>query len=237
MKNKESLWTLIREKLFKTSLMEEVWDLVYTMIQKDKVMFQNAHHLLRVEYQDEQFNILLKMDKEVNAMQQIIREKVLNHLLISDISKYEIPQALGIITVINGLERIGDNCKNIADLAMAANGTVDYSDLEETVTTLENIVFRHFDELLEAIKTDNLEISKRIMNEYKEDVSRRIDETVLEILKGNYSKLPPQNMVSAALYLRYLKRIDANQRSAASLLVNPFKKIGYNYNNEGNSSL
>ena len=229
MEKKESLWSILRERLFKAGLLKDAWSLVINMIQTDKDMFRDAHHLLRIEYQDEQFNNLLAVDKEINAMQQKIREDVLTHLIISDISKYEISQALGIITVINGLERIGDNCKNIADLAMAASGTVNYGNLEETVTTLENIVFRHFDELLEAVKNDNLEISERIMSEYKEDVSFRINETVINILKGNYSELPPQNMVSAALYLRYLKRIDANQRNVASLMVNPFKKIGYNY--------
>jgi phosphate uptake regulator len=229
MEKKESLWSIIREKLFKTGFLEEAWNLLIAMIQTDKEMFRDAHHLLRIEYEDEQFNNLLEVDKRINAMQQKIREDVLTHLIVSDISKYEISQALGIITVINGLERIGDNCKNIADLAMAASGTVHYGDLEETVTTLESIVFRHFDELLLAVKNDDLDSSKRIMNEYKEDVSHRINETIINILKGNYSNLPAQNMVSAALYLRYLKRIDGNQRNVASLMVNPFKKIGYNY--------
>jgi len=229
MDKRESMWSVIKEYMFKAGLMEDAWTYVMDMIRTDRDMFRDAHHLLRIEYNNEQFNNLMEVDKKINAMQQKIREDVLTHFIVSDFSKYEVSQALGIITVINGLERIGDNCKNIADLAMAACKTVHYGDLDETVSILEKIVFRHFDELLIAVEKDDLEISKRIMSEYKEDVSQKINTTVIELLKGNYSNLPPQNMVSAALYLRYLKRIDANQRNVASLMVNPFKKIGYNY--------
>jgi len=223
-------WQLLDEVLKRfqqESLLEEAWKSILKMVEFDSRMFTEARSILREEYNEETIKTLRIRDLEVNSLQKSVREDVLTHLALSNKYKNEISFALGMVTIVNGLERIGDNCKNIADLAMISRKTVDFGKLDEIITPLENTVFQHFDMLKDAFTKEDGNICKEIMVEFRENVSIPVEKTLSKILQGDFSDLPQTNTVTAALYLRYLKRIDANQKNVASIMVNPFTNLGY----------
>ena len=65
------------------------------------------------------------------------------------------------------------------------------------------------------------------MTDYKEEVSRQCDELTFEMMKGKYPDLAANDLVTVALYLRFLKRIAAHSRNMITSVVNPFERIGY----------
>ncbi len=65
------------------------------------------------------------------------------------------------------------------------------------------------------------------MSEYKSQISGPIDEQIKRILNGDYSELSQAKSIVVVMYLRYLKRIDANQKNVATIMVNPFTQLGY----------
>jgi len=63
------------------------------------------------------------------------------------------------------------------------------------------------------------------MSEYKSQISGPIDEQIKRILNGDYSELSQAKLIVVVMYLRYLKRIDANQKKCCNNNGKPFYSI------------
>ncbi len=190
-------------------------------------MFYDAFHILRKEYSEEKIFALREKDKQVNFMQVSVRENIEKHLLLCQKYRTDLSISLGMATVVNHLERIGDNCKNISDIALIYKKTMQFNKLEDIVVEKENKVLKHFEMLKEAFINKDENICKKIMSEYKSQISGPIDEEIKRILHGNYPELSQVKSIVVAMYLRYLKRIDALQKNVATIMVNPFAQLGY----------
>ncbi len=228
--NLRKKWQLLDDvvkRFHQEDLLDEAWKAILKMVEFDSQMFGDAHTILRKEYSDAAITALRTRDQEVNSLQKSVRQNVLTHLIVSNKYKNEISLALGMVTIVNGLERIGDNCKNIADLAMISQKTMNFGKLDETITALEEKVFTHFEMLKNAFAKNDDTICRDIMVEFRDTISIPIDTTISKIIHGDFSDLPQTGTTVAALYLRYLKRIDANQKNVASIMVNPFTNLGY----------
>lgn len=223
-------WQLLDEiiKRFKQeNLLDEAWKSILKMVDFDAEMFAEAHSILRKKYSEQAITALRMRDQEVNKLHKEVRQNILTHLVVSNRYKTDISFALGISTIVNGLERIGDNCKNIADLAMISQNTVNFGEIDSIIVELENKVFHHFEMLKNSFSKNDNSLCKDIMMDYRDQISIPIDTTITKIIHGDFSDLPQKDTVTAAIYLRYLKRIDANQKNVASIMVNPFSNLGY----------
>ncbi len=225
--DKNSFWSEIGKRFHKKRLLDKSWELLIEMISFDQEMFYDAFHILRKEYSEEKIFALREQDKQVNFLQVSVREKVETHLMISQKYRNDLSFSLGIVTVVNHLERIGDNCKNISDIALIYKKTMQFGELENIVTEKENKVLKHFEMLKEAFIKKDENICKKIMEEYKSQISGPIDEEIKKILHGNYPELSQVKSIVVTMYLRYLKRIDALQKNVATIMVNPFAQLGY----------
>ncbi len=76
------------------------------------------------------------------------------------------------------------------------------------------------------VKQGDIEESRKLMTEYKLDISKQCRELERELVAGN-TTLSISDGVGLALYLRFLKRISAHSRNLISSLVNPVDRIGY----------
>jgi hypothetical protein len=151
--DKNSFWGEIGKRFHQKGLLDKSWELLIEMIRFDQEMFYDAYHILRKEYSEEKIFALREKDKQVNFMQVSVRENIEKHLLLCQKYRNDLSFSLGMATVVNHLERIGDNCKN--------------------------------------------------------------------------SELSQVKAIVVSMYLRYLKRIDANQKNVATIMVNPFTQLGY----------
>ncbi len=224
---KSSFWGKVGEKFGQKGLLDKSWDLLIEMIRFDQEMFTDAYHILRKEYSEKKIFALREKDKQVNFLHVTVRENIEMHLMLTQKYRNDLSFSLGIATVVNHLERIGDNCKNISDVALIYKKTMKFGELEEDVNRMEQKVLKHFELLKNAFIKKDKNMCEKIMDEYKSEVSGPIDELIKKILYGDYSELSQERSIVVSMYLRYLKRIDANQKNVATIMVNPFSQLGY----------
>jgi phosphate transport system protein len=167
---------------------------------------------------------VLAMDKQLNSFERDVRRKVMTHLTLGH--RADIASGLVLVSIVIDLERIGDYSKNIYDLAVAHPERFVCGPLEEQLARTEAHVLGIFGRTVKAFKSGDADEARRIMHEYKEDISRQCREMERSLVTGAVT-LPSREAVTLALYLRFLKRISAHSRNLISSVVNPFDRIGY----------
>ena len=92
---------------------------------------------------------------------------------------------------------------------------------------IEKMTFNLFAKSIIAFKNQDIEKARKLMSQYKKDISTQADDITNEIVMGKISDLNVGSACGVGLYSRYLKRIAAHSRNIISSVVNPFERIGY----------
>lgn len=169
-------------------------------------------------------------DRQLNKYERSVRRKILTHLAVSP--KADINASLVIQAIVIDIERIGDYTKNIVELAVGLPEPFDGGELNEEILDLERIVDKMFEDLVPALVNSDQELARGILRSHK-SVSGRVERGLQllradQVLKGESGKA-----VTAALYLRYLKRVSAHIKNVATSVVNPFHRIGFREKTKG----
>lgn len=167
---------------------------------------------------------LYEMDRKVNSFERDVRRKVMTHLSMGNTA--DISSGLALVSVVIDLERIGDYSKNIHDLAVSHPKRLDAGEFEEQLSKIEAVALENFRRTVTAFKEGDMVEARRLMEEYKEDISKHVRDQETRLVSGE-SSLPAAEAVTVALYGRFLKRIAAHSRNLVSSIVNPFDRIGY----------
>ena len=207
-------------------LSKQAWDQSCEMLELSKNIFSQAIIYLREAHNIETLKKLKKKDKEINEFQQEVRRKVLTHYSVQS-EKVDIANGLILINMVVDIERIGDYCKNILDLAINHPTQIISEEISEDLTAIENEVQLRFDKTLEAINKQDANIAKDMKKGYHEQLTGKSDEIVNSVLSGQLDFGPPSKTAAVALYARYLKRIGAHLKNITTTLINPFDSIGY----------
>ncbi len=165
-----------------------------------------------------------QLDKRLNSFERDVRRKVMTHLSLGHTA--DIASGLVLVSIVIDLERIGDYTKNIYGLARQHPSRLSAGPNEERLATIEQNALDNFDRTVSAFKSGDLEEARRLMKEYKDEISRPCADFEEMLVKGE-SQLGSGEAVALALYLRFMKRISAHSRNLISSLVNPFDRIGY----------
>ena len=80
---------------------------------------------------------------------------------------------------------------------------------------------------IDTFKSQNIEEARKLMVEYKTDISSTSNDIVNAIISGSNDEFSADKAAALSLYVRYLKRIAAHSRNLVSSIVNPFERIGY----------
>ena len=207
-------------------LSKQAWDQSCEMLELSKNIFSQAIIYLREAHNIETLKKLKKRDKEINEFQQEVRRKVLTHYSVQS-DKVDIANGLILINMVVDIERIGDYCKNILDLAINHPTQIISEEISEDLTAIENEVQLRFDKTLEAINKQDTNIAKDMKKGYHEQLTGKSDEIVNSVLSGKLDFGSPSKTAAVTLYARYLKRIGAHLKNITTTLVNPFDSIGY----------
>lgn len=189
-----------------------------------KMYVASVESLRRSESADVDLDIYAA-DQKINAFERDVRRKVMTHLTIS--GKAELTSGLVLVSIVVDIERIGDYAKNIYDLAVHHPARLEAGSVEPVLVPIERKVTEILDEAIHCFKNDDVELARQLMTDYKEEVSRQCNELTFEMVRGNYPDLEATDLVTVALYLRFLKRIAAHSRNMITSVVNPFERIGY----------
>ena len=201
-------------------LLSQSWDESYQMLGlSHEIYLQNGENI-------ETLKALKKRDKEINEFQRNVRRKVLTHYSVEQDTS-DMANGLILINMVVDIERIGDYCKNILDLAINHDQSIVSNEISEDLYMIENEVKDRFEKTLQAIHSQDAEIASSLMEGYKEHMTGKSDEIVNVILKNEAHYGSESRAAAIALYARYLKWIGAHLKNITTTLVNPFDSIGY----------
>ena len=207
-------------------LLSQSWDESYKMLNLSHEIFQQALIYLRNGENIDTLKTLKMRDKEINEFQRDVRRKVLTHYAVEQDTS-NMADGLILINMVVDIERIGDYCKNILDLAINHDQSIKSSEISEDLAMIEEEVKSRFEKTIQAIQAQDVEIAQSLMEGYKEQMTGKSDEIVNGILKDELHFGSEARTASIALYARYLKRIGAHLKNITTTLVNPFDAIGY----------
>lgn len=153
-------------------------------------------------------------DERINRTEVELRSELVVHVSVQ--GTLEIGSVLGLILLIKKIERIGDQAKNVLDLAEAGAKLADQPDSDELLAERAEISAL-FGEVAELMIDHN---------EAKfEDLGRRCEllqaDHQAKITGYLHSTEPGHVVVPRAIYYRYLKRIVANLQGIVRAIAEP----------------
>ncbi len=219
------MWQQLMKAWRASNLLAEAWEQSYQMLDIDQQMFNEAIHVLR-ESDDAVVNLeVKKLDTQVNKYERDVRRKVMTHITVVGTS--DLPAGMVLVSIVIDIERIGDYCKNILDLASAHPQRLFVPEYEEVLVEIESGIKKGFEESVSILREHDEEKARQVMREYRSRVSDACDEIVENVVRGQTDSLTPADAAALVLYVRYIKRISAHLKNILSSVVNPFHRIGY----------
>ncbi|MHC5062385.1 MAG: PhoU domain-containing protein [Planctomycetota bacterium] len=214
----------ILKLLSKDNLQVQALSECYEMLDMCHTMVNASVETLRHKDSGDVDIDLYEMDKRLNSFERDVRRKVMTHLSLGNTA--DIASGLTLVSIVIDLERIGDYTKNIYDLTKNHPGRLTTGQHKAEVEAIETAALENFDRTVKAFKAGDIEESRRLMKDYKVDISSQVTALEKKLVAGD-SDLSVSDAVALALYLRFLKRISAHSRNLISSLVNPVDRIGY----------
>ena len=213
-------------EIFKSdSLYEQALLECHEMLEIDREMFNESIKSLRSSDTAEIPIDIYAMDKKINEFERDVRRKVMTHLAIG--GKDDIGSGLILVSVVIDIERIGDYTKNIYDLAVQHPKKLSAGNFENKLADMEKSTVEFLNKAIDTFKDQDIDLARKLMTDYKTDISSASNDIVNAIVSGANDELSPEVAGSLCLYARYLKRIAAHSRNLVSSIVNPFERIGY----------
>ena len=152
-------------KLWKAEdLLSQAWDRSFEMMELSREIFNQATIYLRKGENIDTLKALKRRDREINAFQQEVRRKVLTHYAVEQ-NTTDMANGMILINMVIDIERIGDYCKNILDLAINHPSQIVAEDISDDLALIENEVKYRFDKTIEAIHTQDSDRSEEHTSE------------------------------------------------------------------------
>ena len=207
------------------SLFEQALSECHEMLEIVREMFNSSTNSLRNPKTEEHPLNIYEMDKKINHFERDVRRKIMTHLTVNP--QQDLSSGLVLVSVVIDIERMGDYTKNIYDLAVKYPEKLSTGKYEDAISKMEDDVKNYLNQTIDAFKNQDIELGRKLMEEYKTDISSVSNEIVNEVVSSKDSELSAGQASALCLYLRYLKRISAHSRNLISSIVNPFERIGY----------
>jgi len=208
----------------KEKLIDKAHSKLINMLREDKLMFLEARRSLRNSDTAELEFDLWEKDRQINKDLMDVRKKVITHLSLQP--GFDVPAALILTSIVIDVERIGDYCKNIAELAGIHPTRLQLGQFESQIVEIEDSVGLRFDTTISALEKLDSEVASKALEGHKK-ITSLCDSIVRTIVVGKAENLSPSEHASLVLYMRYLKRTAGHLSNIASSIVNPFTRIGF----------
>ncbi len=216
------MWNQLKALFAKESLCEEAYQESLDVLRECLGMFDDAVASLREE--EPQVTDIYSRDKKINKFERAVRRKIASHLAVS--TNPDVAMSLVLTSVVIDIERIGDYTKNIMELAVNHPSKFVGGELAEEIKGAEHSVRHMFIDLLPALEDADLDKARKVIADHQE-TANDIEKYIEAIVSGKSLHGNSGEAATAALHLRYLKRIGAHLKNVATSIVNPYYRIGY----------
>jgi phosphate uptake regulator len=159
-------------------------------------------------------------DRRINELEREVRRELVVHLSVHGTS--DITSVLVVLMVSRKVERIGDNAKNIYDLA-TYDVDLSHADDAEALRSARDEVSEMMWAAADIFRTEDVERGQVFLDRTRV-LQRDYDDVVAELVR---SQTTAEHAVPRALLYRYLKRIVANLEGVVAGVVQPLDLIDY----------
>ncbi|RZP26101.1 MAG: PhoU domain-containing protein [Candidatus Actinomarinales bacterium] len=164
---------------------------------------------------------LYSTDKQINELHREVRREMIIHSAVNS-RNLDIPLLLSYMTMSKDIERIGDYCKNLFEIAETGNSFAKGDDLD-TYMELKNDIGKLIVYLQSCLNLDD-ESKVQDLITLGSSLNNNLDEKITALLE-NKEKI--QYPVATTLFYRYLKRIVSHIVNAATAIIMPTDQIDY----------
>jgi len=164
---------------------------------------------------------LYATDKAINELHREVRREMIVHSAVNS-RNLDIPLLLSYMTMSKDIERIGDYCKNLFEIAETGNTFTKGDDLDDYIE-LRNDIGKLIVYLQSCLTLDD-ESKVQDLITLGSSISSNIDKKITALLENKESIQYP---VATTLFYRYLKRIVSHIVNAATALIMPTDQIDY----------
>tara|TARA_B100000524_G_C23583063_1_gene346120 strand:- start:58 stop:690 length:633 start_codon:yes stop_codon:yes gene_type:complete len=164
---------------------------------------------------------LYSTDKKINELHRDVRREMIIHSAVNS-RNLDIPLLLSYMTMSKDIERIGDYCKNLFEIAETGNTFTQGDELDDYIE-LRNDIGKLIIYLQSCL---NLEDESKVQDliTLGSSLSTNLDDKITALLEN---KEKVQYPVATTLFFRYLKRIVSHIVNAATALIMPTDQIDY----------
>ncbi len=201
----------------------EMFTEIGKMLQAGRWMFgQTSEVLMRKVDWESISDKLYERDREINQIEQSVRERILAHLSAGNQS--DLAACLIIMSVIKDAERIGDYCKNLFEVGKFYSREYSHAQFARPMEDIRATVDPLFEKTEKAFIQADRSLARRVID-IAGSLRHTCDLLVQQLL--SCSDLAPDEAVAYVLLARSYKRVAAHLGNIASGVVSPVSMIDY----------
>jgi phosphate uptake regulator len=202
-------------------LLNKMYEELIEMLKNTEKMFSSVADLLMENKFNKKISAsLFSTDIKVNKTERKIRKQIVEHLIIGGT---DVPACLVLMSVAKDVERIGDFCKNLLEVAEMLGNKLENDNYTQFFKDLIKELKDTFKRTEDAFAKSDEVIAHDII-ERELAIAKQCDEILYRLSKDSLSC---KEAVCYTLIVRYLKRVCAHLGNVASSVVMPVHKIDY----------
>ena len=214
----------ILNALKKTDMLGDMISEIGRMLRAGRWMFEKASgSLLHAANWKDFADDLYARDREINRIEQNVREQVLTHLSLGNQS--DLSPCLVLMSVVKDAERIGDYCKNIFEVGKFYEREYTRPQYAKPLEDIRQSLLPLFDDAAKAFVDADRDLARKVLDEGGA-LSRTCDVLIRQLLSSD-EKMAADEAVAYVLLSRFYKRVAAHLGNICSGVVFPVPLLDY----------
>lgn len=208
------------------NVVEELTSQLEEMLQAGRWMFDRATEVL-AHNKDWQVmsDELYARDKQINALEQRIRERIVTHLSLGN--QADLAACLALMSIVKDAERIGDYCKNIFEVGRFYREPYQHPEYMQPLTEICQEVSELFERTREAFTTSRGSLAKEIL-QVVNGITERCDMLIRQLLSV-HEDIAPDEAVAYVLLARHYKRVACHLANVATSVLSPVPMLDFRH--------
>jgi len=194
------------------------------MLEAGRWMFEQASDvLMRKADWHATCDPLYTRDRQINEIEQGIRERIVTHLSVGN--QADLGPCLALMNVVKDAERIGDYCKNIFEVGRFYRGSFSHRSFAEPLDDIRQKITSLFEPIRQAFIELDTDKAEGILQETS-IVVKQCDLIVQQLLVLDDS-FDASEAVAYVLLARHYKRVEAHLSNIALGVISPVALLDF----------